>query len=711
MKKFYSLFIGLTTFVSSVQAADFQVGNFFFNVISESAATCALTEPVGDKYTGDVVIPGTVEYDGRTWTVTEIGNRSFYYASGVTSLTLPNTVVSMRRGCITGCNSMTTMTLSENLEYIDTMAVSTCNKITELVLPPKLKRLSFRALSLANITSINIPASLTTIELTPFYSCSKLQRLDVDPANPVYSSANGFLLSKDGSCLIMNLPGNKVSSLETMPETVTEIAPWAFYNASASITSVIIPDRVTKIGEWSFGECRKASELYIGKGITEIPAFAFGWFSACAKLTMGENVTTIGDNAFESYGSSMYSKAPQTLTISSKIKHIGKEAFTMSGFNELIISEGVECIDTLAFSGMNYVAKMTLPKSLKEIKMLGFQSIPKLTEIEFPDALTSIGDGAFAGCSKLTGVRLSANVTTVGKRAFSKCTALKSIEVAEANPAFASVGGLLLTKDKKMLKQYPVGLIDTLYVVPSYITQLEGGAFAGSGYLREVRIHDNVDYVGVGIFQECSALRRATLPSNMTVLPEGSFMNCTQLRTIELPKNLVEIGPQAFYFCQALTEVTLPATLKRLGNFAFEMGRYVALKNVYAESVTPPTCTYNGYDGLATFNATITGMGTLHVPQGSAQAYRDAAMWCYFKNIVEEVTTGVDAIPADGNNDIRVIADGGVIAVDAAEGTPVVIYSVAGANVWSGVAPASVVAPSQGIYIVKAGTKTVKVGL
>ena len=318
----------------------------------------------------------------------------------------------------------------------------------------------------------------------------------------------------------------------------------------------------------------------------------------------------------------MYSKTNQTLVISPKVKHIGMSAFTSSGLRSIVISEGIEVIDTMAFSGMGYVETITLPKSLKEIRMLGFQSLTKLQSIELPEALTTIGDGAFAGCSKITGVKISDVVKTVGKRAFSKCNALTGIEVAENNPYFTAVDGVLYTKDRTMLKQYPVGRADTLYVVPAYVTMLEGGAFAGSSKLTTINLHDNIVSLGVGVFQECSALKQMKLPKDLTVLPEGTFMSCTRLKAVTLPESLQEIGPSAFYMCQALPEITLPASLKILGNDAFNMGRYWALKTVYSRSQTPPECTYNGGTTLDPFYSFTLSQGTLYVPQGAAQAYK-----------------------------------------------------------------------------------------
>lgn len=710
MKKIYlTLVVMILSLATSVaQAADFQVGTLYYNIVSEQNATCAVSAPASGKYEGDIVIPAQVEYEGKTWTVTEIANRAFYSASALTSITMPETVVRLRRGCIDMCNKMTSLQLSANLEYIDSQAISTCNALTSLVLPSKVKYIGYKGVSLAKITTLNIPATLTEIGYDAFYSCSLLTSLDVDPENPAYSYAKGMLLSKDGTRVVMNLPGNMTESLD-LPETVTEIDAWAFHGLK-SLKSIIIPDRVTKIGKWAFGECRYATEINTGNGITYIPEFAFGWANRCEKLTIGENVTAIGQNAFESYATTIYNKSNQTLVIPSRITHIGADAFTSAAFKELVLSEGIEKVDTLAFSGMNQMLKVTLPSTLKDIRMLAFESMPKITEITLPAGLTTIGDGAFAGCTKLSAVNIPANVKNVGKRAFSKCSALTAITVSEANPYFDTVDGILFTKDHSMLKQYPVGRPDTLYVVPSNVTRIEGGAFAGSSKLRAITVPDNVKSLGIGVFQECSALKQVTLPSDLTELPSASFMSCTQLRQIQLPETLQAIGTQAFYMCQALQTITLPATLKVLGNYAFGMGRYMALKNIYVKSKTPPTCTLDGYPELYTFHDGILINGILHVPQGCIDAYREAPMWKAFKTIEEEVTTGIDDIE-DNSGEIRITADNGAIAVTAPEGTPVEVYAISGMKVWTGTAPARSMELAHGIYVVRAGAKTAKVRL
>ena len=107
MQKLYlkQLFVAVLALLCSVAASayDLEVDGIYYNILSISDLTVEVT--YGDKkYSGEVVIPSTVSYKSKTLTITSIGNKAFYNCSGLTNVTIPNSVTSIGdytfRNCI-----------------------------------------------------------------------------------------------------------------------------------------------------------------------------------------------------------------------------------------------------------------------------------------------------------------------------------------------------------------------------------------------------------------------------------------------------------------------------------------------------------------------------------------------------------------------------------------------------------------------------------
>ena len=123
---------------------------------------------------------------------------------------------------------------------------------------------------------IVIPASVTTIDATGFQECAKLEKFTVDKNNPVYSSVDGFLLSKDKKTLV-SFPPAKANTYYTMlPPTIETIGKQAFYFVQA-LENVTIPEKVKKIEDFAFDRVGNLNTIaFLGKTpITDVAASAF----------------------------------------------------------------------------------------------------------------------------------------------------------------------------------------------------------------------------------------------------------------------------------------------------------------------------------------------------------------------------------------------------------------------------------------------------
>lgn len=115
MKHFYLKSIVMTiVFLSSVlvSAYDFKVDDIYYNVLSEDDATCEVTgngSVFGSAYSGDVVIPSSVTNEGKTYTVTTIGYESFYWCSGLSSVSIPATVTTINSSAFSLSSTLRTI--------------------------------------------------------------------------------------------------------------------------------------------------------------------------------------------------------------------------------------------------------------------------------------------------------------------------------------------------------------------------------------------------------------------------------------------------------------------------------------------------------------------------------------------------------------------------------------------------------------------------
>ena len=252
-----------------VPSASYESSNTeYIYTVSDGEVT--ITEYIGSG--GDVVIPGTIE----GLPVVSIGDRAFYDCSGLTSVTIPdsvtsigdvafsqcydltsvtigNSVTSIGDYAFSDCVGLTSVTIPDSVTSIGDYAFSGCSGLTSITIPDSVTSIGNRAFSgCSGLTSLTIPDGVTSIGYGAFDYCSALSEILVDANNLVYSSHEGILYNKDKTVLVV-CPGGKSGGV-TIPDSVTSIGDYAFYYCK-TLTSVTIPDSVTSIGDSAFSHC------------------------------------------------------------------------------------------------------------------------------------------------------------------------------------------------------------------------------------------------------------------------------------------------------------------------------------------------------------------------------------------------------------------------------------------------------------------------
>ena len=307
------------------------------------------------------------------------------------------------------------------------------------------------------------------------------------------------------------------------------------------------------------------------------------------------NVTAIKESAF-----SNCSKIT-LLTIPNTVKTIGHHAFSFcSGILELTIPDSVTKIGNYAFSYCDGIKQLTIGNGVTDIEFDAFYRCDQLQQVTIGNNVATIGDEAFSSCKQLKQISIPESVTDIGAGAFGNCPALTAITVAEGNTAYCSDGGILFSKDKTTLVQYPAGKPETSYTIPAGVTAVQGGAFSGTA-LTSVTIPESVTVIGCNAFYLCTALTAATVPDGVTSIENGTFSYCSALTKVTLGNGVTNIGSSAFLGCTALSELTVAAT-------------------------EPPVVAANAFENVSRDI-------TVNVPAESLDAYKAASVWSEFTNL------------------------------------------------------------------------------
>ena len=246
-------------------AYDFTVDGLYYSYINGSSGNelRVTYKEYGTAYSVPSItnIPATINHNGKSYAVTEIGEYAFMGCSGLTSLTIPNTVITIEALAFHNCYNLNSVTFGNSINSIGNSAFSQCTSLTSIVIPNSVKSIGQWAFKrCSGLTTVIIGNSVTSIGGGAFESCNGLTSL-------------------------------------TIGNSVTEIGSDAFYGCSG-LTSVTIPNSVTSIGGGAFQVCSGLTAVDIPNSVTTIGISAFSDCSGLTKVIIGNSVTEIKDKAF-----------------------------------------------------------------------------------------------------------------------------------------------------------------------------------------------------------------------------------------------------------------------------------------------------------------------------------------------------------------------------------------------------------------------------
>ena len=284
------------------------------------------------------------------------------------------------------------------------------------------------------------------------------------------------------------------------------------------ITSVVIENGVTSIGDRAFYSCGGLTSVNIGNGVTTIGDYAF---SGCYGLT---SIVVDADNAtYCSENGVVFSKDKTSLI-----------CFPTGKSGSYVIPNSVTTIGEDAFYGCDNLISVTIPDGVTTIADSAFFACESLTSVTIGNGVTSIGDYAFRDCESLTSVTIPDSVTSISHSAFSWCDSLTSI------------------------------------TIPDSVTTIDGYAFSNCESLTSVTIPDSVTSIGDWAFIDCSGLTSVTVGNGVTTIGVCVFSGCSSLTSVTIGNGVTSIGASAFAYCDGLRDVWYTGSADDRNSIAIE---------------------------------------------------------------------------------------------------------------------------------------------
>ena len=291
----------------------FTVDDLNYSVNADGVSVTLTGHVDGYNATGPLNIPASVNYGGNDYAVTNIGNSAFLYYFYLTSLSIPNSVVTIEDGAFAYCSGFTgDLIIPNSVTTIGASAFFTCYSFDgDLVIGNSVTTIGEYAFDDCNGMHgvLNIPSNVTTIGIDAFRYCA-FSGITVDPESPVFDSRDNCnaIIRTETNELVLGCVNTVI------PNSVTAIGENAFCGLDG-LTSINIPNSITSIGAGAFSFCfHLTGDLTIPNSVETIGAGAFFQCEGFdGTLTIGESVKFIGDYAFRQC--SHFTKAVSLATV------------------------------------------------------------------------------------------------------------------------------------------------------------------------------------------------------------------------------------------------------------------------------------------------------------------------------------------------------------------------------------------------------------
>ena len=519
-----------------------------------------------------------------------IGNYTFAQCSLINALSFPGRLKSIGDYTFSDCTYLTNLTFEDSNEAVTLGSGATGETDRRYMLP---------LFGNSNLSSLYMGRNVDytadkDYSYSPFYNQQFLTDVRFSQAGTV-TYCKDYLLYKVNNCESLILP-----------ESLTTIGNWTFRGMS-KLGGIVIPNAVTTIGTYAFAD---DIALESAKLSTSCPWLKEGLFSECGKL----QAITI-PMVVNKMDTQMFTNCTSLATVTfDDDKDLIEMAYGSSDANNGLfrdcpvetlylgrwLSYNTEVPSRSPFYSIAELKNLTLGKYLKVVDKYMFSYCTGLENVYVPDNITSINMWGFRGCSALKSVRFSENLSQIGDYGFSECTSLDNV------------------------------------TFPASMTSTSDNSFSNCSSLRNLDLGKNLLVIGPSAFENDSILSEVNIPETVYGLGVGAFKSCVSIPYVKIPKgDLTTVSKESFKGCNGIEWISLSENITSLGENAFE--GCTGIKYVKSYAMTPP-------EGLVNFPSDVETNGTLFVPEdndeypdvlGDYQYSPTWENWGTFKRITE----------------------------------------------------------------------------
>ena len=465
-------------------------GYLSYRIYQKSDETKYVEITACDSYAkGALEIPMTI----KDIAITSIGGSAFSGCSGLTSIEIPSSVTSIGGGVFYGCSGLTSIAIPSSVTSISESAFFGCSGLTSIAIPSSVTSIGDEAFGrCSGLTSIVVEAGNTVYD-----SRDNCNAIIEKATNTLIQACNNTKIPSSVTNIRDFSGCSGLTSIE-IPASVTSIGDYAFYKCSG-LTSIEIPSSVTSIGKSAFRDCSGLKDVYYTGTQEQWNAISFGNGGDASDVfvvydeDLDKNIPipfTLHCNYSRPESSQQPSKKPSATpsaapspapsavpskTPEADVPAAGTTLKEKTGREfKVTESDGSESKPSVTLTKLSAkekkAKKVTIPKTVTvdnvEYQVTGiaakaFKNSKKLQSIVIPDTITEIGASSFEGCKNLKSVTIGKNVTSIGKNAFKNCKNLKKITVKSTKLKKVGKGALtginrkcVIKVPKKKLKSY-----------------------------------------------------------------------------------------------------------------------------------------------------------------------------------------------------------------------------------------------------------------
>lgn len=373
------------------------------------------------RYTGDsksISIPETIE----NMNVTSIGTAAFANLSALTSVSMPDTILTIEKAAFSSCSSLTQISLSKNLQTIGDSAFSDCTALKSLHIPDSTTMIgNYAFANCKGIESLDFSSSIAKIGNYAFLGCSSLSDITLSNSNTEFGAyaleGTAWLNAQKDIWVTLNevilIQYNGKDANLVIPQNVQSVAAAAFAENEQIISVDFSKSSVNFIGERAFENDSNLESVILNEKTTVIKSRAFHNCSSLTNISLPGTLTELESEAFSGCIKLTSIEIPGSI-----------QALNAGLFSECValadvkLNEGLKYIYSNSFKGCESLGMIDIPSTVEEIFSLSFTDCTSLTRVIFEKSNVLISDNAFQ-CENLQEIVFMGNSSVISDKVFS----------------------------------------------------------------------------------------------------------------------------------------------------------------------------------------------------------------------------------------------------------------------------------------------------